>query len=224
MILETELEKSWLKYLKWEFKKEYFIKIKTFLIKETEIWKTIYPKSQNIFNTLNSTSLDEVKVVIIGQDPYHGEKQAHGLSFSVQDWIKIPPSLKNIYKEIEDDLWIKKDFNNWNLTSWAKQWVLLLNAFLTVEADKPASHSTIWWENFTDKIIETLNKEKSWIIFLLWWAFAQKKESLIDKDKHYIVKTTHPSPFSAYKWFLWSKCFSKTNQILESEWKEKIKW
>ncbi len=222
--MTIKLPNSWLKYLKWEFKKPYFKEIKTFLEKEIKNWKTIYPHPKNIFNALNTTSFDDVKVVILGQDPYHWVNQAHWLSFSVPNWVTPPPSLKNIYKEIENDLKIKKDFTNWNLTSWAKEGVLLLNAILTVEAKKPASHSKIWWQNFTDKIIKTISKEKKWVIFLLWWNFAKQKELLIDSDKHYILKAPHPSPFSAYSWFFWCKHFSKTNKILEKNWKQKINW
>jgi len=164
-----------------------------------------------------------VKIVIIGQDPYHWEWQAHWLSFSVPDWLKFPPSLRNIFKEIKLDLGNEIP-KSWNLERWAKQWVLLLNAILTVEASKAASHSKIWWQNFTDKVIETISKEKSWVIFLLWWAFAQNKKYLIDTKKHYILETTHPSPLSAHRWFLWSKHFSKTNQILKSKGKKEIEW
>lgn len=224
MISDTKLEESWLYNLKWEFEKDYMKNIKRFLEKEIKSWKIIYPKEENIFNALNYTPLNKVKIVIIGQDPYHQPNQANGLSFSVKNWKKLPPSLKNIYKEIENDLNIKKDFSNWDLTFWAKQWILLLNSVLTVEEGKPASHSKIWWENFTDKIIKTISKEKSWIIFLLWGSFAQKKKFLINEKKHYILETTHPSPFSAYKWFLWSKCFSETNKILKKIWKEEINW
>ncbi len=224
MSWNIKLENSWLKYLRWEFDKDYMKQIKSFLKQEIEKAKVIYPRPENIFNALNKTKFDEVKVVIIWQDPYHWKNQAHGLSFSVQDWVKPPPSLQNIYKEIETSLEIKKDFTNWNLTKWTKQWVLLLNAILTVEASKPASHSNIWWENFTDKIIETISKEKTWVIFLLWWAFASKKKILIDEKKHHIIETTHPSPFSAHRWFLGSKCFKKTNEILKSQWEKEINW
>ena len=222
---EMILESSWKEKLKTEFKKDYIKSIKSFLKEETKSWKIIYPKKEFIFNALNSTPLDKVKVVIIGQDPYHWINQAHGLSFSVLPWTKIPPSLNNIYKEINNDIWYDNWVpDNWDLEKWTKQWVLLLNAILTVEKEKPASHSKIGWETFTDKIIETISKESSWVVFLLWWAFAQKKEKLIDKNKHHIIKTTHPSPFSAHRWFLGSKCFSKTNKILKFEWKKEINW
>ncbi len=222
--MTIKLNNSWLEYLKLECEKTYFKEIKSFLKKEIKSWKTIYPHPKNIFNALNTTSFNDIKVVILGQDPYHQPNQAHWLSFSVQELVKLPPSLKNIYKEIESDLKIKKNFNNWNLSSWAKSGVLLLNAILTVEASKPASHSKIWWNRFTDKIIKIISKEKTWVVFLLWWNFAKQKEDLIDNKKHYILKSPHPSPFSAYSWFFWSKHFSKTNKILEKDWKEKINW
>ena len=218
-----ELPYSWKNKLKDEFKKPYFKKIEDFLDSEKKAWKIIYPKSENIFNALNKTPFENIKVVIIWQDPYHGENQAHGLCFSVSDWIRQPPSLKNIFKEIYNDLWIDYP-ESWNLIRWSEQWVLLLNSILTVEAWKPASHSKLGWQNFTDEIIKIISKEKVWVIFLLWWAFAQKKKSLIDESKHFLLETTHPSPFSAYRWFLGSKCFSKTNIILKSEWKKEINW
>lgn len=222
------LDKSWLKYLEDEFSKAYMKDIKTFLESEIKAWKTIYPHPKSIFNALNNTSFENLKVVILWQDPYHGPNQAHGLCFSVQTWITPPPSLKNIFKEIKNDTWkepiILKNWMNWDLTPWALQWVLLLNAILTVEASKPASHSKIWWQTFTDKIIETISKEKKWVVFLLWWAYAQTKKVLIDNKKHYILETTHPSPFSVHKWFFWSKHFSKTNEILRELWKKEIEW
>lgn len=222
--MPMQLNNSWLPYLEDEFKKDYFKDIKVFLKKEVTDLKSIYPHPNDIFNALNTTDFDNLKVVILWQDPYHGVNQAHWLSFSVQDWVNPPPSLKNIYKEIETDLWVKKDFKNWNLTSWAESWVLLLNAFLTVEASKPASHSKIWWWNFTDKVIETISKEKEWVVFLLWWNFAKQKKSLIDISKHHILEAPHPSPFSAYTGFYWCKHFSKTNDILKNQWKKEINW
>lgn len=219
-----KLNDSWSPYLQDEFKKDYFKFILNFLKKEITGQKIIYPHPNNIFNALNTTSFNNLKVVILGQDPYHWEGQAHGLSFSVQDWIKTPPSLKNIYKEIESDTWIKKDFTTGNLISWAKEWVLLLNAILTVEGSKPASHSKIWWQNFTDKVIKTISEEKEWVVFLLWWNFARQKKSLINDSKHYILEAPHPSPFSAYTGFYWCKHFSKTNEILKKIWKKEINW
>ena len=221
---QINLDSSWLEILKDEFEKPYLKKIKSFLVSEIKAWKTIYPHPKNIFNALGYTHFDNVKIVILWQDPYHWVNQAHGLSFSVQDWITPPPSLKNIYKEIKNDIWEKKDFNNWNLTVWAKQWILLLNSILTVEASKPASHSQIWWQNFTDEIIRQISDKKKWVIFLLWWSFAKKKKDLIDINKHHVLEASHPSPFSVHSWFFWCWHFSKANEILESEWKEKIKW
>ena len=142
-----------------------------------------------------------MKVVILWQDPYHWPNQAHGLSFSVQDWVTPPPSLKNIYKEIENDIWVEKDYKNGNLTTWAKQWVLLLNAILTVEASKPASHSQIWRQNFTDEIIKQISDKRQGVVFLLWGSFAKQKKELIDTTKHHVLEAAHPSPFSAHNWF-----------------------
>lgn len=222
MQINPKIEKSWLKVLKEEFEKPYFIEIKKFLVEELEKWKTIYPSAQLIFNAFNSTPFDQVKVVILGQDPYHGPNQAHGLCFSVQDPTPPPPSLKNIYKELKSDLWIEP-VESWNLEKWTKQWVFLLNAILTVEKSKAASHSKIWWETFTDAVIKKISDEKEWVVFLLWWNFAKNKKSLIDTSKHFVLESAHPSPFSAHK-FLWCKHFSKANEILRKEGKEEINW
>ncbi len=219
-----QLTDSWTKVLKNELEKPYIEEIKDFLNKEIKDWKIIYPDQKNIFNAFNATNFDDIKVIILWQDPYHWEWQAHGLSFSVQDWIKTPPSLKNIYKEIESDLNIKKDMNNGNLLSWADQWVLLLNACLSVEKSKPASHSKIWWQNFTDEVIKQISNKKENIVFLLWGAFAQSKRDLIDSKKHLILEAAHPSPFSAYRWFFWCKHFSKTNTYLKQDWIKEILW
>lgn len=218
-----QIPKTYQDILSEEIKKDYFKKIISFLDSEKKSWKIIYPEEKNIFNALKLTNFEDVKVVILGQDPYHWEWQAHGLSFSVPEWIKPPPSLKNIFKEIQSDIWEHK-ISGWNLANWAKQWVLLLNAVLSVEKGKAASHSKIWWQNFTDEIIKQISDKKENVVFLLWWAFAQSKENLIDNSKHLVLKTTHPSPFSAYRWFLWSKHFSKTNNYLEKKWIKKIVW
>jgi len=218
-----ELTNSWSKYLNSELEKPYMKNIRSFLEGEIKAWKTIYPDSQNIFNALNTTSIDDVKVVILWQDPYHWVNQAHWLSFSVQEWVKSPPSLKNIFKEIKEDIWTPIP-ESWDLSKWANQGVLLLNSILSVEVSKPASHSKIWWQDFTDEIIKTISKERNGVIFLLWWAYAQNKRELIDSSKHYILEAPHPSPFSAYKWFFWCKHFSKTNEILKKEWKKEIIW
>ena len=221
--MNINIEASWLEILKDEFEKDYMKEIKSFLVKEIENWKTIYPHPKNIFKAFDKTPFDKVKVVILGQDPYHWPNQAQGFCFSVEKWPKLPPSLKNIYKELETSLWISPS-NSWDLTAWTEKWVFLLNAILTVEAGKPASHSQIGWEKFTDSVIQTISDKKENIVFLLWGAFAQSKEYLIDKNKHFILKTSHPSPFSANRWFLWSNCFKETNEILEKIWKEKIDW
>ncbi len=221
--MNINIEASWLEILKDEFEKDYMKEIKSFLVKEIENWKTIYPHPKNIFKAFDKTPFDKVKVVILGQDPYHWPNQAQGFCFSVEKWQKLPPSLKNIYKELETSLWISPS-NSWDLTAWTEKWVFLLNAILTVEAGKPASHSQIGWEKFTDSVIKTISDKKENIVFLLWGAFAQSKEYLIDKNKHFILKTSHPSPFSANRWFLWSNCFKETNEILEKIWKEKIDW
>lgn len=221
------LDKSWLVFLEEEFKKPYMKDIRSFLENQIKLWKTPYPHPKNIFNALNTTKFEELSVVILWQDPYHWENQAHWLSFSVQKWVKRPPSLRNIFKEIENDLWRKSKIDiweNWDLSYWAENWVLLLNAILTVEASKPASHSKIWWEKFTDKIIETISNKKENIVFLLWWSFAQSKKYLIDTKKHYILESAHPSPLSAHRWFFWSKHFSKTNDFLKSKGKKEIDW
>jgi len=223
METNPKIDASWLKILEWEFEKDYIKKIKEFLIKEKKEWKTIYPAWDNVFNALNLTPFEQVKVVILGQDPYHGVGQAHGLSFSVLDWIRNPPSLKNIFKEIKNDIWSEIP-TNWNLETWARQWVLLLNAALTVRAWEPASHSKIGWEILTDTIISKISSQKSGVVFMLWWAFAQSKENLIDPKKHLILKAPHPSPFSAYKWFFGCKHFSKTNEYLKKNWIKPINW
>jgi len=214
---------NWEKILEDEFKKEYFLKITEFISKEIKLWKTIYPPKDFIFNAFNKTSFDKIKIVILWQDPYHWEKQAHWLSLTVQDWVKIPPSLKNIFKELENDLNIKNN-NNWNLEKWSKNWVLLLNSILTVEKNKPASHRNIWWEIFTDNIIKIISEKKENIIFILWWNFAKSKINLIDLNKHHIIQWAHPSPFSAYNWFFWTKPFSKCNTILKTIWQKEIDW
>ena len=177
-----------------------------------------------IFNAFNATDFDQVKVVIIGQDPYHGPHQAHGLSFSVQKGIKPPPSLLNIYKEIESDLGIKMPRKNGDLTHWANQGVLLLNASLTVRADQPNSHAGIGWQTFTDSVIQELNDRKEHLVFMLWGNFAKEKGARIDEKKHLVLRSVHPSPFAADKGFFGSKHFSKTNQYLIQHGIEPIDW
>ena len=185
--------------------------------------KTIFPPKDQIFNALKLTSYEDVKVVIVGQDPYHGVGEAHGLSFSVQKGQKVPPSLKNIYKELEADLGIlPKDHGD--LTNWAKQGVLLLNAVLTVEKDKPASHRKLGWERLTDYIIKALNNREDPIVFILWGNFAKEKKEFITNPKHLIITSPHPSPFSANSGFFGSKPFSKTNEFLKANNKKTIDW
>ena len=218
------LEASWLEVLKEEFEKPYMIQLREFLKKEKESGQIIYPKNADIFNAFAKTPLDTLKVVILGQDPYHGTKQAHGLSFSVQKGIAIPPSLKNIYKELATDIPGFSKPNHGNLTEWAEQGVLLLNATLTVQAGMPGSHQKKGWEIFTDQVIKTVSNKSRDIIFILWGNFAQAKSMLIDERKHYIIKSPHPSPLSAYNGFFGSKPFSKTNELLLKQGKDPINW
>ncbi|RAL57782.1 uracil-DNA glycosylase [Candidatus Gracilibacteria bacterium GN02-872] len=221
--MNINIEASWLEILKDEFEKDYMKEIKSFLVKEIESGKTIYPHPKNIFKAFDKTPFDKVKVVILGQDPYHGPNQAQGFCFSVKNGTKLPPSLQNIYKELERSLGIKPSLNG-DLTIWSEQGVFLLNAILTVEGGKPASHSQIGWEKFTDEVIKQISEKKENVVFLLWGAFAQSKEKLIDEKKHFILKTTHPSPFSAHRGFIGSDCFKKTNEILEKIGKKPINW
>lgn len=213
---------NWDKLLEDEYKKEYFINLIEFLKKEYK-QKTIYPKQNEIFNAFRYTSYDDVKVVIIGQDPYHGPKQAEGLSFSVSNDVLKPPSLQNIFKELESDLGIPFPEHN-SLIPWAREGVLLLNAVLTVEEHKPASHSKIGWEIFTDHVIEVLNKREKPIVFILWGAFARSKKSLITNPKHCIIESAHPSPFSARNGYFGSRPFSKTNEFLRKNNIKEIDW
>ena len=193
------------------------------LVNHEYVTKTIYPPRNYIFNALKLTPFKDVRVVIMGQDPYHGEGEAHGLSFSVQKGIKVPPSLQNIYKELYDDLGIppRKDGD---LTGWAKEGVLLLNAVLTVEKDKPASHRNLGWERLTDYIIKLVNQKEEPVVFILWGNFAKEKQKYITNPNHYIITSPHPSPFSARYGFFGSKPFSKTNDFLKSKGLKEIKW
>ena len=200
--------------LKEELNKDYFKKLGVF-VKNEHKTKICYPQYKDIFNALRYTDYDEVKVVILGQDPYHGEKEAHGLSFSVRDDVKRPPSLNNIFKELENDLGIKK-MNN-DLTNWAKQGVLLLNSIMSVVKDTPLSHKEKGWEIFTDNIIKLLNEREEPIVFILWGGYARSKKKLITNKNHYIVESVHPSPLSAYNGFFGSRPFSKTNNFLISK-------
>ena len=217
-----KITKNWYELLKDEFEKPYFKKLQEFLTEEYNT-KTIYPLAENIFNALNYCKYEDISVVLIGQDPYHQPGQAHGLCFSVQDETALPPSLKNIFKEIHDDLGVTP-LSSGNLIRWAKQGVLLLNTVLTVRRDEPNSHKGKGWENFTTKVIELVNKKTSPIVFLLWGGNAKAFEGLIDKNKHYVLKAAHPSPLSAYNGFFGCKHFSKTNEILEKNGKKPIDW
>lgn len=203
---------TWDLILKDEYKKEYFINMISFL-KEQYKSKIIYPKQNEIFNAFRYTDYNDIKVVILGQDPYHGPDQAEGLSFSVSNSVLKPPSLKNIFKELEADLGIPYPKNN-SLKPWASEGVLLLNAVLTVEEHKPTSHKDIGWEQFTDNVIKTINNKKNPVVFILWGNYARNKKSLITNPIHCIIESAHPSPFSAYNGFFGSKPFSKTNEFL----------
>lgn len=215
------INKKWDEVLKDEMKKPYFKDLGIF-VKSEYHKKTIYPEYKNIFNALRYTDYDEVKVVILGQDPYHGPKEAHGLSFSVQQGIKRPPSLDNIFKELYSDLKIKRESND--LTDWAKQGVFLLNAIMTVVKDSPLSHKGKGWETFTDNLIKLLDEREKPIVFILWGAYARSKKELITNPKHYIIESPHPSPLSASRGFFGSKPFSKTNNFLVSNGIPPIKW
>ena len=216
-----QIDASWKTVLADEFAKPYFAQIKETLLQEKKAGHIFYPKWSDIFNAFNLTPFDNVRVVILGQDPYHGEWEAHGLCFSVQDGVRQPPSLKNIFKELQTDLGITPPVN-WNLTKRAEQWVFLLNASLTVMKDTPNSHKDIGRHTFTDAVIKTISDKKEWVIFLLRWAFAQKKKELIDTSRHTVLEAPHPSPFSVHKWFFGCKHFSKVNEILQSTWSQPI--
>ena len=219
-----KIHESWLKFIKSEFDKEYMNSIKKSILNYKKSGKIIYPKNNEIFNALNLTDFEKTKVIILGQDPYHGPGQAHGLSFSVKDGIKPPPSLMNIFKEIESDLSIKVEKENGNLTRWAKQGVLLLNSLLTVEKGKPLSHKEIGWETLTDKIIEILNQNKRGLVFILWGSNARSKKYLISQNENLIIESAHPSPLSAHRGFLGSKPFSRTNDYLVKNKMHPINW
>ncbi len=216
------IEESWKLVLADEFEKEYFAKLKLFLIDEKKKYR-VFPAGSDIFNAFKFTPFNNVKVVIIGQDPYHGPNQAHGLCFSVQKNVDIPPSLVNIYKEIKNDLNIPMPSHG-NLEDWAKQGVLLLNATLTVRAHQAGSHQKKGWEQFTDAAIKAISENREGVVFLLWGAYAQAKTKIIDSSKHHILKAPHPSPLSAHRGFLGCKHFSIANKILNSNGMEPIDW
>lgn len=217
-----QIEESWQLALRSEFASSYFIELREFLKVEKEE-KNIYPPGSRIFAAFNFTPLTAVKVVILGQDPYHGNGQAHGLCFSVPEGIKPPPSLVNIYKELDNDLGIPRPKTG-NLEKWTKQGVLLLNATLTVRAGDAGSHQGKGWETFTDQVIKTISDLRAGVVFLLWGNYAQAKEALIDQSKHFVLKAPHPSPFSAARGFFGCKHFSKTNQLLKEIGYEEIDW
>jgi uracil-DNA glycosylase len=220
--VNPRIEASWLQVLEEEFRKSYFLQLKEFLLEERKVY-SIFPPGSRIFAAFDSTPFQSVKVVILGQDPYHGPGQAHGLCFSVPDGIRKPPSLVNIFKELHDDLGIQEPQNG-NLEKWASQGVLLLNATLTVRANQAGSHQNKGWELFTDRIISLISEKKSGIVFLLWGNYAQAKASLIDETKHLVLRAAHPSPFSVYRGFYGCRHFSATNNFLSKSGKTPVNW
>lgn len=218
-----QLDPSWLAVLEGEFQQPYMQQLKQFLVREKQAGKTLYPPGSLIFNALDSTPFDQVKVVILGQDPYHGPNQAHGLCFSVLPGVRFPPSLRNIYKELETDLGITMP-DHGCLQEWAEQGVLLLNATLTVERGKAGSHQGQGWETFTDACINALNEQREGLVFLLWGSYAQRKGEFLDRQKHLVLQAPHPSPFSANRGFFGCRHFSKTNEYLTQQGKPPVHW
>ena len=221
--MRVQIETSWKDALKREFEQLYFHRLVEFLKQEKRTGRLIYPPGQEIFNAFEQTPLHTVKVVILGQDPYHGEGQAHGLSFSVRKGVRIPPSLQNIYKELANDVGFQIPAHG-DLSAWARQGVLLLNASLTVQANQPMSHSKIGWELFTDAVIRTISEQMTSCVFLLWGSFAQQKRSLIDAKKHLILEAPHPSPLSAHRGFFGCRHFSLSNAYLISNGRAPVYW
>jgi uracil-DNA glycosylase len=219
---EPKIEPGWLEVLRPEFDKPYFNELKSFLLEEKKMYQ-VYPPGNRIFAAFDHTPFSKVKVVILGQDPYHGDGQAHGLCFSVPDGIALPPSLQNIYKELNTDLGIPVARSG-NLEKWADQGVLLLNATLTVRANQAGSHQRHGWENFTDEVIRQLSARHTGLVFILWGSYAQAKEAMIDTSKHFVLKAVHPSPLSVYRGFFGCRHFSKTNELLSKAGKEPIDW
>lgn len=219
----VQLEASWLQHLQAEFNKDYMQALRQFLTEQKKNNKIVYPKGNLIFNALNSTEFDKVKIVVLGQDPYHGPGQAHGLSFSVPVGVPPPPSLVNIFKEIENDLHISVPASGY-LQPWAEQGVLLLNSVLTVEHKNAGSHAGQGWEQFTDQVIQVLNDKREHLVFMLWGAYAQKKGQFINTQKHLVLKAPHPSPLSAHRGFLGCKHFSKANHYLKQKGLEPVEW
>lgn len=221
--LQPKLPTDRLTVLQNEFTQPYFFAIKQWLLEKKSKWETIYPPGSQIFHAFELTPFAQVKVVILGQDPYHGPGQAHGLSFSVPDGTKMPPSLVNIYKEIITEFGGEMPSSG-NLEHWAQQGVLLLNAMLTVTAWQPASHQELGWQHFTDAIIARISSMRTGVVFMLWWNFAKSKSHLIDASKHTILTAPHPSPFSVHTWFFGCGHFRKANELLEQQWLAPIKW
>lgn len=219
----VKLEPSWLNVLGGEFDQPYMQQLREFLVQQKGAGRVIYPPSSQWFSAFNSTPFDQVRVVILGQDPYHGPNQAHGLCFSVMPGVKVPPSLMNIYKELQDDLAVQPPSHGC-LTSWAEQGVLLLNATLTVEKANAGAHQGKGWERFTDQAIRALNDQRDGIVFLLWGSYAQKKGAFIDQSRHLVLKSVHPSPLSAYRGFLGCKHFSTANNYLQQRGQLAIDW
>lgn len=221
--MEVNIEPGWKNVLSPLFRRHFFLQLVTHLKTEIASGKIVYPSGKLIFNAFWKTPFNKVKVVILGQDPYHNPGQAHGLSFSVPEGVALPPSLQNIFKEIIDDIGGEAPLSG-DLTYWAEQGVLLLNAALTVRQNEPASHAKIGWTEFTDAVIATLSDQREGLVFLLWGKFAQDKQNLIDETKHTVLKAAHPSPFSAYKGFFGCRHFSKVNAILTSQGELPIQW
>tara|TARA_E500000081_G_scaffold53141_1_gene56143 strand:- start:409 stop:1086 length:678 start_codon:yes stop_codon:yes gene_type:complete len=219
-----QLHPSWLEHLKEEFQKDYMLTLKKKLLELKNKKIIFYPQGDKIFNAFNLTPLNNVKVVILGQDPYHGPNQAHGLCFSVPQSVKPPPSLVNIFKELESDTGKKRNYHDGNLEPWARQGVFLLNTTLTVEKSKPLSHRDYGWSEFTDRVISLISNKLENIVFILWGSFAQSKKQLIDSNKHLILTAPHPSPLSAHRGFFGSKPFSKTNNFLHSKQIDMVNW
>jgi uracil-DNA glycosylase len=220
---KVQLHESWLSRLEDQFQQEYMQKLHDFLVTRKQHRAVIYPPGPQIFNALDSTPFEKVRVVILGQDPYHGPGQAHGLCFSVQAGVRIPPSLANIYREIHADLGIEPPHHGY-LQSWAEQGVLLLNAVLTVERGQAGSHQGKGWETFTDAVVQLLNDEREGLVFMLWGSYAQKKGAVIDSRKHLVLKAPHPSPLSAYRGFLGCRHFSSANEYLQQHKQQPIDW
>ena len=220
---QIKLESAWKQYLLPEFTKDYMKNLKGFLVQEYSKKKVIYPRGSEMFAALNHTPLEQVKVIILGQDPYHGPNQAHGLCFSVRPGVPVPPSLQNIYKELKSDLGVNPPAHGC-LTGWADQGVLLLNATLSVEAGKAGSHQTRGWEQFTDRVIAILNEQRRNLVFMLWGSYAQRKGQVIDQKRHLVLLAPHPSPLSAHRGFLGCRHFSQANAYLKTHGQKPIDW